>query len=150
MQASLAKHESVVWLMSFWIRVPAARDQAGEERPSSAAGMRECRYANLSERGLARRLDWLAGGNAMRALSNRSVYKSFPEGKLPPRGNVITNRMRRMSKRRQKIELLRQARLIAQAVDLNEPAPESTGAAMDASVTAAPAAPDSRPASAKR
>jgi hypothetical protein len=32
---------------------------------------------------------------------------------------MITNRMRRMSKRRQKIELRRQARLIAQAVDLN-------------------------------
>ena len=31
---------------------------------------------------------------------------------------MITNRMRRMSKRRQKIELARQARLIAQAVEL--------------------------------
>ena len=33
---------------------------------------------------------------------------------------MITNRMRRMSKRRQKIELRRQARLVAQAVDLHQ------------------------------
>lgn len=39
---------------------------------------------------------------------------------------MITNRMRRMSKRRQKIELARQARLVAQAVDLNEGAAKAT------------------------
>jgi hypothetical protein len=34
--------------------------------------------------------------------------------------DMITNRMRRMSKRRQKIELSRQARLVARAVDLHQ------------------------------
>jgi hypothetical protein len=45
---------------------------------------------------------------------------------------MITNRMRRMSKRRQKIELSRQALLVARAVDLNEAAAK---AANDAIVT---------------
>jgi hypothetical protein len=43
---------------------------------------------------------------------------------------MITNRMRRMSKRRQKIELARQARLIAQAVELNEVAGNATNDAI--------------------
>jgi hypothetical protein len=46
-----------------------------------------------------------------------------------PEDEMITNRMRRMSKRRQKIELRRQARLVAQAVDLQQIATDQTALA---------------------
>lgn len=55
---------------------------------------------------------------------------------------MITNRMRRMSKRRQKIELARQARLVAQAVDLNEPAVKSADNALVTNVGDAQSARD--------
>ncbi len=58
---------------------------------------------------------------------------------------MITNRMRRMSKRRQKIELLRQARLVAQAINLNEAAAEGVYDVTVANVTGERPAPDSSP-----